>query len=309
MHTMSEIRKTRREKLVAPRALLLMAAAAFAAVSPDAAGQSHGAGGAAQHESTAGLAAESETAAPGGAASEPPVIPPVTPEDREAAFPNLSGSDMRHMMLEDPFNTFLLFDRLEAREADRGSLQGWDLSGWVGHALRRVWIRSEGERRSGSTEEADLEVLWGRSVTRWWDVVAGGRQEFEPGPAQTWAAFGVQGLAPYRFELDATAYVGEAGRTAGRLAAEYELLITNRLILQPRIELNWYGRSDLERAIGSGLSTGEAGLRLRYEIRREIAPYVGVMKEKKFGRTADLFRAAGDDPSETRFVAGIRLWF
>lgn len=162
---------------------------------------------------------------------------------------------------------------------------------------------------SGRTESAELEVLWGKSFARWWDFVAGARQDFRPSPDQSWAAFGVQGLAPYRFELEATAYVGEAGRTAARLEAEYELLITNRWILQPRVELNWYGDDDPVRGVGSGLADGELGLRLRYEFRREVAPYVGLVQERNFGGTADLARAAGRDPKDTRLVAGVRLWF
>lgn len=306
---MLDVDRMRATKVIARCLALVMAGATIAAMSTRASAQSEPGYGAPYSDSTGAHAAESETRPTERAGNEPPDIPAVSPEDRAAAFPDLGGTDMRHMMLEDPFNTFVLLDGLEAREADGGDIQSWDLSAWMGHSLHRLWIRSEGERRSGRTEDGDLELLWGRSVTRWWDVVAGGRQEFESGSGETWAAFGVQGLAPYRFELDATAYLGEVGRTAARFAAEYELLITNRLILQPRIEFNWYGQSDVERAIGSGLSTGEVGLRLRYEIRREIAPYVGMMQEKKFGGTADFARAAGEDPSETRFVAGIRLWF
>lgn len=238
-----------------------------------------------------------------------PGVPSVTPADVQAAFPDVGDMDADHMMLEDPFNTFVLFDQLEAREADGADILSWELSGWAGHSLRRLWVRSEGERRSGDTEHAELELLWGRAIAPWWDVVAGVRRDFEPGPSETWAAFGVQGLSAYRFEVEATAYLGEGGRTAARVEAEHELLITNRLILQPLVELNWHGRGDATRGIGPGLSSGEAGLRLRYELRREVAPYVGIVRERKFGRTADLARAAGAEASETRFVAGIRLWF
>ncbi|HEX7082279.1 MAG TPA: copper resistance protein B [Gammaproteobacteria bacterium] len=234
--------------------------------------------------------------------------PPATSADLEAAFPDL-GPIEPDMMLEEPFNTFVLLDQLEVRDADDGEIGSFELSAWAGRSLRRLWIRSEGQRRSGDTEHAELELLWGRAFAPWWDVVAGVRRDFEPGPGENWMAFGVQGLAPYRFELEATAYLGEGGRTAARVEAQHELLITNRLVLQPLLELNWYGDDDSSRGIGSGLASAEAGLRLRYEFRREIAPYVGLMREKKLGDTADLARAAGEDPSETRFVAGIRLWF
>jgi copper resistance protein B len=237
------------------------------------------------------------------------VAPPITPADRTAAFPDLGRMNAREMMPEDPFNRFMLFDQLEAQDADDGAVLSWDFRGWAGRNANRLWIRSEGERASGTTERAELQLLWGRPIARWWDMVAGVRQDFRPGPSQGWAAFGIQGLAPYRFELEATAFVGEAGRAAVRFEAEYELLITNRLILEPLIEVNWYAQDDAVRGIGSGLSSAESGLRLRYEFRREIAPYVGLTREKKFGGTADLLRAAGIDTDETRLVAGVRLWF
>ena len=128
-------------------------------------------------------------------------------------------------------------------------------------------------------------------------------------PSRTWVAFGVQGLAPYWFETEATAYFGEDGRSALRFDAEYELLLTQRLILQPRIEANFYGKRDAARELGSGLSDVTMGLRLRYEIRREFAPYVGIERARKFGGTKDLVRAAGKDTDESRVVAGVRFWF
>jgi copper resistance protein B len=211
-----------------------------------------------------------------------------------------------HSMLEDPFNRSLLFDELEMH--DREEL-AWDATLWAGYAFDKLAVRTEGETSGGDTKRAELELLWSHSVARWWDLVAGVRGDFEPAATQSWAAFGVQGLAPYRFELEATAYVGSGGRSAARFEGEYELLITQRLILQPQLELNWHGQSDASRGIGSGLSTAEAALRLRYEIRRELAPYVGLVRERKFGTTADYARAEGDDPDDTRLVAGIRLRF
>jgi copper resistance protein B len=237
------------------------------------------------------------------------VAPPVTPADREAAFPDVGDMSLAEMMVADPFNRYLLFDRLEAQDGDDGEILNWDFQGWIGRNANRLVIRSEGGHEAGTTDHADLQLLWGRPVARWWDVVAGVRQDFRPGPSQGWAALGVQGLAPYRFELQATAYLGDGGRAAARLEAEYELLITNRLILQPVVELNWYSEDDAARGIGSGLSTAESGLRLRYEFRREIAPYIGLTRERTFGNTSDLARAAGIDTRETRLVAGVRLWF
>jgi copper resistance protein B len=211
-----------------------------------------------------------------------------------------------HEMLEDPFNRSVLFDELEVHGSD--DLR-WDASLWAGRTFDRLAVRSEGERTGGVTERAEMQLLWTHAVARWWDVVAGARADFEPGPSRNWAAFGVQGLAPYRFEVGATLFVGDGGDTAARIEGEYELLIARRLILQPRIELDWHGRADAERAIGSGLSSVEAGVRLRYELRREVAPYVGLVRERRFGGTADYARAARLDPDDSSLVLGVRLRF
>jgi copper resistance protein B len=213
-----------------------------------------------------------------------------------------------HGMLEDPFNRSILLDELEARD-EKGDPLSWDLSFWAGHAFNRLAIRTEGDRHDGSNERAELQVLWAHTVARWWDVVAGARADFDPGSSKNWAAFGVQGLAPYRFALEATTFIADGGDTAGRVEAEYELLITQRLILQPQVELNWYGQSDPERGVGAGLSNAEFALRLRYEFRREIAPYVGLVRERRFGATADLARVAGADTDDTSLALGVRLRF
>ena len=213
-----------------------------------------------------------------------------------------------HMMLEDPFNRGFVIDELEVLSADE-TPERWDVGGWAGSSRHKLTVRSEGERRGGTTERAELQLLWTHAVARWWDVVAGARADFAPGTDKNWAAFGVQGLAPYRFEVEATAFLSEGGETAARVEAEYDLLITNRLILQPQLELNWYGQTDVERGYGAGLSSGEAALRLRYEIRREVAPYVGIVRERLWGDSADAARAVGREPDDTSLVAGIRLRF
>ena len=135
------------------------------------------------------------------------------------------------------------------------------------------------------------------------------RHDFGEGPPHTWAAFGIQGLAPYKFEVSATAYVGQSGRTAARLEAEYDALLTNRWIVQWRAEGNFHGKDDPRMMIGSGLSTLEAGARLRYEVTRRFAPYVGVQYEQAFGKTADFRRMQNHAARETQFVAGVRMWF
>lgn len=234
-----------------------------------------------------------------------PALPPITEADRAAAFPDVSG----HAAHDNGIHYLVLFDQLDWQDADEGSVLSWDAAAWVGRDIDKLWLRTEGERADGATESMDVEALWGHAFARWWEFVAGARHDFAPGPAQTWAAFGVQGIAPYKFEVQATAYLGESGQTAAQFEAEYELLLTNRLILQPLVELRFHGEDDPKRGIGSGLSTTELGLRLRYEIRREFAPYVGVTWERKSGETADLARMNGEAVEDTRWLAGLRIWF
>ena len=214
-----------------------------------------------------------------------------------------------HETLEDPFNRAFKIDQLEAFDADETTNLRWDVDMWVGYALSKLTIRTEGEESDGNTERAELQLLWTRSFARWWDVVAGARADFAPGPDKNWAAFGVQGLAPYRFDVEATAFLSDGGDSAARIEADYDLLIAKRLILQPQLELNWYGQTDSSRGQSAGLSSGEAALRLRYEIRREVAPYIGLVHERLWGDNADAARAAGRDPDDTSLVAGIHLRF
>jgi copper resistance protein B len=221
-------------------------------------------------------------------------LPPVTEADREAAFPDLPG----HAVHDRAFHSYFLLDQLEWQDADGSGALAWDAKGWVGGDMQRLWFRAEGMREDSQTTSAETHALYGRKLTPWWDVVVGLRQDFAPGPSQTWAAIGIQGLAPYRFEIEATAYVGEAGQIAARVKAEYELLLTNRWLLQPLVELNAYGKDDDSRGMDAGVVTFEAGLRARYEIRREFAPYIGIS-------LLDDTRGASD----SRLLAGVRAWF
>ena len=239
------------------------------------------------------------------AAPLPPSIPPVTDADRKAAFPDLQG----HPAHDRSINYFVLFDQLEWQSNAGGTGVNVDTRGWIGGDRDRFWFRAEGDGHDGGVGNAQTHLFYGRRIGRWWDLVAGIEQEFDPGPARTWAAFGIQGLAPYRFEIELTGYVGAEGRTHLRTEVEYELLLTNRLVLQPQLEMEVFGKSDPERGIGAGLSTTDIGFRLRYEFKRELAPYVGVVWSNKWGETADFARAAGRDTGGARFVAGLRLWF
>jgi copper resistance protein B len=233
-----------------------------------------------------------------------PHLPPITDADRVAAFADLAGHEVHDRAL----NYLVLLDQLEWQDTEGGA-QNWDARGWIGTDLDRVWLRTEGEREDGRTDSAFAEALYGRAISRWWDMVIGVRNDFRPDPSRTWGAIGVQGLAPYKFDIEATAYIGQSGHTHARFEAEYDLLLSNRLILQPQIEAELYGENDPQRGIGSGLSTVEFGLRLRFEVRREFAPYLGVVWSRKFGGTADFARAEGERVEDTRLVAGIRFWF
>ena len=235
----------------------------------------------------------------------PPFIPPVTEETRKAAFPDVEG----HAVHDSALSHYVLFDQLEWQAVEGGNGVSVDSRGWIGRDRDRLWFRAEGDGEGGRVGEAQTHVLYGRQFARYWDVVGGIRQDFRPGPAQTWAAFGVQGLAPYWFDIEATGYIGAAGRTHARFEVEYELLFTNRLVLQPLFEAELVGKSDPERGVGAGLSTTGLGFRLRYEIRREFAPYLGITWRNKWGKTADFAAAAGEDTGGARFVTGLRLWF
>ena len=232
-------------------------------------------------------------------------IPPLTDADRAAVY-NAPGG---HEVHDSALNSFFIFEKLEWQDADDGSALNWEAQGWIGGDVDRLWLRTEGERTNGKTEEAEVHALWGHAISPWWDLVGGVRQDFKPGDPQTWAAFGIQGLALYNFEAKATAYLGEGGQTAARLEGDYDILLTNKLILQPTAEFNFYGKNDPQRGVGSGLSESEVGLRLRYEIRPQFAPYVGVTWNRSYGKTADYAREEGEDNSEARLVVGVRVWF
>ena len=233
-------------------------------------------------------------------------VPPVTPADRAAAFPDVAG----HAVHDKSIHSFVLLDRLETWDADgAGTALAWETLAWVGTDLDRLWVRSEGEAHDGGVESGDLEVFYGRAIARWWDGVVGLRHDFGDDPSQTFAAIGVMGLAPYKFEVEATAYLGQDGQTGAALEAEYETLLTNRLVLQWLAEAEWHGKDDPSRGIGSGLGTLEAGLRLRYEFTRKVAPYVGVAWERAHGDTAALRREDGEPVEDTRIVFGFRTWF
>jgi len=219
------------------------------------------------------------------------------------------GSMTGMNMADDKALGMLLIDRLEYFSGRNSNGASLDAQAWYGNDENKLWLKAEGEQSEGRLQDLRTEALWDHPVATYWDIQLGVRHDFGVGPDRTWAAFGVQGLAPYWFDVEATTYVGQSGRTALRFEAEYELLLTQRLILQPRFEANLYGRDDPQRHIGAGLSDAELGVRLRYEITRQFAPYVGVDFTRRFGKTADFVRAAGESVFEPQLVAGLHIWF
>ncbi len=226
-----------------------------------------------------------------------------------AAIFSLPGAPAIAGSKDDPLLTKVMIDQFEVRDADADDPVVVDAQGFIGKDLNKLWWKVEAERVDGNTEEAEVQVLYSKAISSFWDVQLGGRRDFEPSPSRNWAVIGVHGLAPYFFEVDAALFAGESGRTALRLEVEYELLFTQQWILTPEIEVNLYGKDDAATGKGSGLSDVELGLRLRYEFRREFAPYIGISWTKQYGDSADFARADGDQVSETQVVLGVRMWF
>jgi copper resistance protein B len=235
---------------------------------------------------------------------------PADARDPNAYAEGTQRTSMRGMeMADNELFGRVLVNELEATRAGGVDGQKLDAEAWYGGDYNKAWMKLEGERRHGRLEGLRSELLWDRAMATFWSTQLGIRHDTGGGPAQDWLAFGVRGLAPYWFETEATAYVGKGGMLAARAEGRYELLLTQRLILQPKIEANLYSQNDASRGNGSGLSDLEVGLRLRYEIRRQFAPYIGISWTRKFGNSADFARQAGEDIRQTQAVAGVRIWF
>lgn len=203
-----------------------------------------------------------------------------------------------------------MLDRLEYRAGKGADGYAWEGEGWIGGDINRFAVKSEGEGAfGGSLERAELQALYSRAIDPWFNLQAGVRQDLGEGPDRSYAVIGIDGLAPYWFEVGAEAFLSNRGDAHLRLEASYDQRLTQRLILQPAAEFNLAAQDVPELGIGAGPSDIELGLRLRYEIAREFAPYVGVNWERKLGDTANYARAAGDRPSATSLVIGLRAWF
>jgi len=202
-------------------------------------------------------------------------------------------------------------DRLEYQTGEGNGKLLWDVQAWVGSDYNKIWFKSEGTwlLDPEKFEEVETELFYSRNIASFWDLQIGMRHDFKPDPDRTFAAFGLEGLAPYWFEVETTAYISEDGDISASFEAEYDLLLSQRLILQPRFETSAAIQEVEQYGVGRGINDIELGARLRYEIRREFAPYIGVSWSRKLGETKDLAQDEGEDTDVISFVAGLRVWF
>nr|WP_137676076.1 copper resistance protein B [Parerythrobacter lutipelagi] len=253
-----------------------------------------------------------------GAAPES-AVPPRAFEGPQHAADAIWGADAmararqaNHAGHGDMKTGMIMVERLEARVPLDGGDTGflWDGQAWYGGDIDKLFFKTEGEGAfdGGTVEDAEVQLLWSRAIAPYWDFQAGARLDIEP-ETRSHLALGVQGLAPYMFHVDAAAFLSDRGDLTARIEGEYDQKITQRLILQPRMEVELSAQDIPERAIGAGITKIEPGLRLRYEIAREFAPYVGIEYEAKLGDTADIARANGEDPNGFKFLVGVRAWF
>ena len=201
-------------------------------------------------------------------------------------------------------------DRAEARLRDGDDAFVWDAEGWIGGDLNKVGFRTRGETDdNGSAEEAELQLLFSRAILPFWDLHAGLRHDLRPNPSKTYAVLSVEGTAPYRVEVEASAFVSEDGDASAELELEYDLRLTQQWILQPRVDFDFAFSQVSELDVGKGPSELETGLRLRYEFTKQFAPYLGVVYETALGDTRDLRKDAGEDRSSWSLGLGLKAWF
>ena len=240
---------------------------------------------------------------------------PAPPSDwyADRIFPKAEMDHSRHMMMAEngaqkiAFISFNLAE-VQARKGHDG--YRWDVEAWYGGDINRLTVKSEGEGVFGEgIEGVETQLLYSRAVGPYFNAQAGIRQDFGPGPDRTYATVGFEGLAPYWFEVEGALFLSNKGDLLARLEGSYDQRVTQKLILQPMAEVNFAVQDVPETGTGSGLSDVELGLRLRYEIVKEFAPYVGVEWARKVGDTARFARAAGEDADSVSLVAGVKAWF
>ena len=211
-------------------------------------------------------------------------------------------------MEDDPILTKFMLNEFETSD-EAGNPLSLNAQMWIGKDLNKFWIKTEAEQEDGRTEESEIQLLYSKAIAPYWDVQIGVRQDTVSQIDREWAVVGLEGLAPYFFEINTALFIGESGQAVIRLEAEYELMLTQKLVLSPEVEANFYVKDDLDRGTGTGLSNLETGIRLRYEIKREFAPYIGITWNNLFGKSADIAETAGDETNSSAFVIGVRTWF
>ncbi|WP_033075405.1 copper resistance protein B [Sphingopyxis sp. MWB1] len=245
-------------------------------------------------------------------AGDAPAPPPPGDWYADRIFPKAAMEHSRHeMMVENGDQTFGFISANFEYLARKGhDSLAWDAEAWFGGDINRLTIKGEGESEIGEGfEGGEAQLLYSRAIGPYFNAQAGVRRDFGPGPDRSYATIGFEGLAPYWFEVEGALFLSDKGDAFARIEGEYDQRITQRLVLQPAIEADFALQGVPESGIGSGLSKAELGLRLRYEIIREFAPYVGVQWERKFGATADYARASGKAVETTAFIVGVRIWF
>ena len=230
------------------------------------------------------------------------------PATKDQLTPGMDGGAMPPVM-DQGIYAHAILNQLEGRWNGSNSEFRWEGQGWVGTDYDKLWIKSEGTLSKGAVDDGQQQFLYSRAVTTYFDLQGGLRSDIDSRPTRDWAAFGIQGLAPYFFDLEVTGFVSGEGHLAAKLEASYDLLLTQRLILQPQVEFNVYSKADPARLVGAGFSDIDTGLRLRYELSRKFAPYIGVVYQGKSGQTANFARQAGESTGDFRFAFGVRVWF
>ena len=219
---------------------------------------------------------------------------------------SMAGTSVANAMEQPIFH--MVRGEVDASQIDGADVLMWSGEAWIGGDTDRLWVKTEGDIEDGDVHDAEIQALWSRNIADFWDLQAGVRVDLEPA-ATTYLAFGVQGLAPYRFETEATAFLSEYGDLSARLHQSFDLHFTQRLIAEPYVEINAHAQDVPERNIGAGFSDAELGLQVRYEITRKFAPYVDLVWESALGETASIARANDEDIRSESVRAGIRFWF
>jgi copper resistance protein B len=242
---------------------------------------------------------------PATIATQAQVPPQASPAPPETVPPNWPSPVHDNEVFE-----YVSFNQLEGRLTGPTPIFRWDGEGWIGTNKNKLWLKSEGDVTNGIMSDGDHEALYDRPIPhlRYFDWQAGVRADLDSGPGRTWAAIGIQGLAPYFFDFEPTFYVRDGGHVAGRLEGSYNLYVTQRLIVQPQLEMNFYSKSDVARGIGTGLSDLDSGIRLGYQISRKFAPYIGFTYSSTFGDTAAFARRSGEPVHVSSLVLGIWIW-